>query len=640
MSPPGSNRLLVLGVDGLAPTTLDRFREEGILHTWDALHAAAARLSVIPTLPPLTAPGWMTIGSGAHPSTLGVTSILQPKRGAPPDQVANSFDRRGVAADYLWDDLAKAGECAIVVKYPGSWPPRTPGVVQVDGAGGYADITCRFDVVSSLLYSSDSRAVDLGAVQVVPGGYAEHWRIDSGVNAGTARVIPREALGWSGLAPGFTPAFEAVLPVSGRRGERSLLTVVAGLERPEGPPVLLVSRNKRIDGGTEQLRVREWSGWIHDTIGGTECCYRLKLLELDLEARTLRVYRSAGHARAGFTQPATLAAELEAAAGPVVEWTGTFDFMNGLIDLETQLEIYDQHTAWLERCLEYLTEHHPWRALFVQWHVVEYAHHIAGSALSVDHPHHKVRKDEFLGFLRETYRLGDRLVATARRLTGEPDTLAVVSDHGHALVHTLFFINALLLEEGLLSLDEHAAIDWTHTSAYGLYPGFIVLNSADRWAGGIVSAKDAPSILRRIVQLLRSVQDPRTGERPVSALIPRSEMDAWGQDGPHAPDLYFAMDEGYEVASRLILNGPLFRTTVPGEELTSGHGSFHPHSPAARTLALFEGPSFEPGSRGAHPVNMVDLAPTFAAILGCPPPRDSDGQPINLSRLGVARGQV
>jgi hypothetical protein len=37
---------------------------------------------------------------------------------------------------------------------------------------------------------------------------------------------------------------------------------------------------------------------------------------------------------------------------------------------------------------------------------------------------------------------------------------------------------------------------------------------------------------------------------------------------------------------------------------------------------------------------MVDLAPTFAALLGTRPPRNADGRPLDLAALGVAAEEV
>jgi hypothetical protein len=363
---------------------------EGVLPNCARLLDEAVYLDVTPTLPALTAPGWLTIASGAHPGTLCVNNILQPVPGAAPDQIRNGFDRRLSRGEYLWETLAARGLPAVVVKYPGSWPPRRdlPALVQVDGAGGYADITCRFEEVSSAVYlcGVDPPAHQADGCCTVPRGYDDHWRVDGSGGSGALPVAGRTALGWRGLPPELTPVFEAVLPVQrvGQR-RRALLHALAGIRG--GRPRLLLAWSKDHRDAVAELAPGDWSDWICQDGPRGRYAFRVKLLELDPARRRLRLYRSEGHRTGGFTVPEALADDLVAAAGPVSEWTGTFDYMNGLVDLDTQLEIYDRHTARLERVLGRLAAG-SWFGFFTHWHVIEYAHHIAGAALDRTHPRH------------------------------------------------------------------------------------------------------------------------------------------------------------------------------------------------------------------------------------------------------------
>lgn len=635
------SRLVVLGVDGLPPTVLHRFAEEGALPHCAALLRQSAELSVVPTLPALTAPGWMTIASGAHPGTLGVSNILMPATGPAPDTIRNGFDRSLTEVEYLWETLAAEGRPAIVLKYPGSWPARPlDGVVQIDGAGGYADITCRFEELPSVTYQCGLPVPDspVDGCCSVPRGYEEHWRIDSAGASGIHPLTPREPVNWTGLPAQWSPRFEAVLtarPVGQRQAV--VLHVLAGSRA--GQPVALIARTKSYSDAVAELPVGQWSGWVHERSVRGEFAVRYKLLELDPGRQALRLYRSEGHRLDGFTVPEHVAGELVRAAGPVVEWTGTFDYMSGLVDLDTQLEIYDQHTAWLERAIRMLADRYPWHGFFLHWHVVEYAHHIAGSALDGGHPRHAVHRERFLDFLRGTYRLLDRLVGTVGEIVGPADGLALVSDHGHDLVHSLFYLNDFLRERGWLAVtgpDDHPRIDWSRSQAYGLFPGLLLLNRADRWPQGTVPADKADALRTEITAALRGLRDPRTGDPVVTAVLDPAEMAAFGQFGLTAPDLFFTMDRGYEPATRLRPPGqPVFELTEPGTELTSGHGSFHPTSASARTLALLRHPTVRPGAQGRYPIPIVDLAPTFAALLGVRPPRQCDGRPINLAALGL-----
>jgi predicted AlkP superfamily phosphohydrolase/phosphomutase len=632
-------QLFLIGVDGLPPTTLDRFLAEGILPNIASLQAQSGRLSVIPTLPAVTSPGWMTIGTGAHPATHGVCNLLQPRPGASPDSMVNGFDRGLVDAEYLWDAMSAQGEPAIVVKYPGSWPARPGSFIQVDGAGGYADITCRFEAVPSVLYLC-GLPVPTAAAEgccAVPRGFDDHYRIDTSHQNGHVGVAAREVLGWRELPDG-KPWFETVLHVAPAGQQRQEVLYALAYEGPSGPR-LRVSRSKQDTEAIADIGVGEWSPWIRKVSERGPFSYRFKLTRLDGAARIMRLYRSAGHFETGFTVPAEIAPELVEHAGPVCEWTGTFDFMNGLIDLDTQIEVYDAHTSWMERIIRHLATTREWRGFFMHYHVIEYAHHVAGSCLDPAHPMHERNKEPFLAFLRATYRQLDRMVGTIMEVAGPEAAIVLASDHGHDTVHTLVHVNEFLREAGWIVADEHDGdlhIDWDQSVAYALFPGLLVINRKSRWNGGIVDEADADALAEEIAARLRGLVDPRTGRPVITGVFDRTEMQAFGSGGPNAPDLFFTMDRGYEPATRLRSgNASYFVLTEPGQELTSGHGSFHPASSSARTLAMIRHPDVEPGSAGRLPVAMVDLAPTFAALMGVRPPATADGRPIDFSAVGI-----
>lgn len=640
--PPGRPKIFLLGIDGLPPETFHRFVAEGRMPHFARLLERALVLDMIPTLPALTAPGWLSIASGACPSAIGVENLLLPTPGKAPDFIRNGFDSRQSRAEYLWETLDRHGLSAIVLKFPGSWPPRDGNFLQIDGAGGYADILCRFEDVSSGAYVTTASANVRGEANqmIFPVGYVEHWRTHTGPATGLYEVLDRQPVGWRGVPEGAEPVFETVLHVA--QPGRTSTHVIHGLAyRFRGQARLALSLDKDASPAAIHLGPGQWSHFVMAQ-GPNGCyAYRFKLLDLNLDHRQLHVYRTEGHRLEGFTRPAALAEELVREVGPMVEWAGTYDLMNGLVDLETQLEIYEQHTNWMARAIRYLGRTRPWQGFFTQWHLIEYAHHLMGASLHSDHPLHPVENvARDINFLGEVYGLADRLLEAVESVMDDCTLLMVASDHGHDLVHTIFYINHFLLRKGWLQTttrNDRPVVDWTGTAAYGLFPGCLYLNVEGRWPGGIVKARDADSLAERIAEALRSQVDPRTGRHPIKVVLNREELVAFGQTSSAAPDLFFCMDRGYEPASR-ILHGPNdhieFELTIPYRDATSGHGSFFPLSRSARTLALLAGPGIDPKSVDQYPVPVVDLAPTMAAFLGISHPKHCEGRPLRAVRFG------
>jgi predicted AlkP superfamily phosphohydrolase/phosphomutase len=636
-----ARRVFMLGLDGVPPETLARFVAEGALPRLQRLLSRATVVDMQPTLPALTAPGWMCMATGAHPTTLGIETILLPGQGDTPADILNGFDGSLVQAETLWECLERQGRRSIVFKYPGSWPPRPGTFTQVDGAGGYADITCRFEVVCSKAYTSEPvKAEQLGSEALFPSGYRDHWRIDTGAEHSRVHVIPRRAVGWRNLPAGYEARFEFALH---REYDRVPWLGVA-CATPLGPHLLLC-RSKDAATPLLDLVPGKFSGSLRQRGPRGDFSLRFKLLDLDLEARRLHLYRSEGHSLDGFTQPAALAAELVEKVGPPLEWTGTYDVMNGLIDLETQLEIYTDHTRWMANTIRALCRRQPdWAGFFMQWHVVEYAHHLIGASLHDDHPYHDpALAPQHLAFLRRTYQLVDELLAAVEDVADTNTLIAITSDHGHDLVHSVFYVNELLRKHGFLHVQEQGErtqIDWSRTSAYGLFPGFIYLNLQGRYRLGSLSPERAPEVLAQLCELLRGVVDPRTGRHAVVQVMGRSELAAHGNWGPRTADLFFAMDRGYEVATRVtaVDDGPFFEVTKPLEEVTSGHGSFHPASSSARTLAAFAGAGIREGALARAPGRIIDIAPTICQWLGLEPPRQADGGVLALTHVVEFQG--
>jgi predicted AlkP superfamily phosphohydrolase/phosphomutase len=624
--PGRCERVLMLGIDGLPPAQLDTFLRTDELPNFAKLLSNGTRFDAIPTLPALTSPGWPAIASGCLPSSLGVENILLPTPGQRPNDIRNGFDASLSKADFIWQMLADAGRSALVVKYPGSWPPRPGDFTQIDGAGGYADIKCRFEALSSTAYLSDDHGTDPSPA-MFPEGYRDHWRIDTGSAASLVKVRPRAPSDWQLELPAHDPVFEFTVPSHG--GARPLFALAC---RIGGAAKLVLATAKR-GKPLVILGAGDWSEWLPGSKAGESYKYRYKLIALSLEERRVHLYQSDGHLLSGYTKPPQLAQLLSDAVGPPIEWTGTFDLMNGLVDLATQLEIYRYHTEWLCRTLEWMATQRPWHGLFVHWHALEYAHHIVGVSLSRDHPLHDPRlAKRDVEFLREVYRLADRLLGTIWQIADETTGIVLASDHGHDLVHSLFFINHWLAAKGWLTLVG-GEIDWSRTTAYGLFPGCIHINDRNRWACGIVEADQVLEIAAAVRRDLMALTDPRTGKRVVTHALGRAELKQWGQSGARAPDVFACLDRGYECATRIVPSAAdvTFKLTEPYRDETSGHGSFYPDSASARTLAVFAGPGIPAGRRGDRAISVIDIAPTILALLGVPVPAQCNGRAIELN---------
>lgn len=123
---PFTEKLLILGIDGMDPKTTRRLVKEGRLPNIEKyIKRGSARedLTQIGCLPTITPPCWTSLATGAYPGTHGITCYW---RQSPDhlDAVVYNMDSRFCEAEQLWNVTAQAGKKTLVWHWPGSsWPP-------------------------------------------------------------------------------------------------------------------------------------------------------------------------------------------------------------------------------------------------------------------------------------------------------------------------------------------------------------------------------------------------------------------------------------------------------------------------------------------------------------------------------------
>jgi predicted AlkP superfamily phosphohydrolase/phosphomutase len=189
---------------------------------------------------------------------------------------------------------------------------------------------------------------------------------------------------------------------------------------------------------------------------------------------------------------------------------------------------------------------------------------------------------------------------------------------------SFYFANLLPAKAWIQGKIAADGIDWSRTVAFhrGKGEGNIYLNVIGRDRYGIVSKYDYERVRNDIIARLSSVVDPRTGERAVAAIHRREEL----FDGEHvtsAPDLVVEWNGfRYMPAENVSRSDEMFgnRTREYMNWPTSGS-----HRPEG--LLLVNGGRVRPGIV-TQPVDLIDLAPTWLAMLKCPLPHVMEGRPV------------
>lgn len=639
-----SRRVALVGLDSITPMMIDRFMAEGRMPHLQRLREQGRWSELTSTMPPTTPTAWTTIATGSWPSTHGIEGFAVHLPGEPLDKKHHSCSSEWVKSETLWQAAERAGKRTILLKYPVSWPP-TGGerVLQVDGAGGWGGLKCVWDLLHSGCWDTHAHAAS-HATQAA----GQEWitrdqdNLDEEVSNLLETSLPGEA--WAHLPPQSEPAWETKMTLRSR-GMREGCTLYLLAFHLHGAACLAIAANRDAPAPIV-LKNREWSDWLRLTLpteAGLRSGYlRLKVMEFDIVTQRLKLYQSQVHQETGFTQPASIAQELLEAAGPFAEWTEGYDRLQGWIDDETQLEIYEQHVEWMSRAAGYLLREHPWDLFMTQVHFVDMAYHLYWGAIDPGHPQYDPEKaPAYWELLGRVHELADQFVGAVVAAL-PPDTVVIVlGDHGHDLYHTTLQINHLLVEHGFLALYRDrrsgaARIDWSRTRAYGnSYRIFVNLEGRD--PGGIVRPDEYEATQEALIQMLYSVRDPQR-DRAVARLVIRgSDAQTLGLYGGGMGDVILATSPGYQIRSAINVPtdgwvGPrllpeklaVLTPTQLFRDFTGEHDTSLPFTRSIRSLLLLAGPGVRPGQRQV-PARMVDVAPTICHYLDIPLPAQCEG---------------
>jgi predicted AlkP superfamily phosphohydrolase/phosphomutase len=171
----------------------------------------------------------------------------------------------------------------------------------------------------------------------------------------------------------------------------------------------------------------------------------------------------------------------------------------------------------------------------------------------------------------------------------------------------------------MMNLD---VVDWKRTKAYRfpMYPPVegIMINVVGRQPEGCVQpGEEYESVRTRILEEVRDLKDPRTGEPVVLEAYRREEL-YHGERLETAPDLILVTQDYYKGGTSI----DELVSEVPLDVLSKLSGVHRMDG-----IIVAQGPHVR---RSTHieGAGIIDVAPTILYMLGMPIPSDMDGKPL------------
>jgi len=641
--PPGkfSQRLVVIGFDGLDPALTGRWIREGRLPNMKRLVDQGGLYPLATTQSPESPTAWASFATGVNPGKHNIYDFLVRDaatylpdlgmiRREPGRFLFNYFPyaRPKVASirggTSFWVTAGRAGVRSTVLTVPVTFPPEE--VPNGELLSGLPVPDIRGTMGTFYYFATDLNPGEEGNTEF--GGILKQLTFDHGV-ARAVVVGPPDP-----TARPRRTADDLTIPMAVRwsRGVSSATVEIAGQSLRLEPGV--TSRWIDLDFRVNFL-VR-----LH---GMTQ----LRLLRADTE---LHLYVSPINWKPDnpplpISSPSSFAGDLFERLGyfRTLGWAeATWPLNEGRIDEATFMD--DLYRAFDDRAQAILNriDSDDWDLLVGVIESTDRVQHMMWRFMDPEHPMYDAALAARYGdSIGAVYRRADQFVGELLEHVEPGTAVMIVSDHGFHSWRKAVNLNTWLVDQGYMVLlggasaekklddlfgggDFWENVDWAHTKAYAMGLGQIYLNLRGREGRGVVSpGAEAKQLANDITSRLLALEDPDDGTRIVRAVYQRDAI----YSGPYlenAPDLQIGMEDGYRVSWQTTLGGAPAGIVYPNMRKWSGdHGGFD-YTTTAGVLISNRALAIE--RQGA--ASILDIAPTVLRYFGVAAPSDIDGKPL------------
>ncbi len=596
-------KAIVVAWDGAVPAFVYEMLREGQLPNLAKLiEGGAFADDVKAVFPSKTAPGFASLMTGAPPRVTGISGNRVPRAPSSEFTILESFagfSEAPLHAEPIWSAALRAGKKSVVSHIPAFAGELSEQVVRFSG---YTLIAGRDGIV-------------------------------------TKRSIQSESLqAWKNLPASQLPPIEIVFSVAETRFYGLLIDDPADTQ--SGYDTLLIATEP----DAQQIKARLkpaaagngrelfWSNPVAVAASGNrEAKVYFRLFDLKPDGSDLFLYytrpvRDLAVPKAAITASMTARTFIGNGAS-ILYHQGAFGKTipnGGLGAAEARyLETVVMAQHQLMETNRWAIEQLPWDLFLAYTPFPDEAEHLWQGYLDPTLATYKPRlAAELRPLLRQVYRTCDDFLGLLLDKRPPNTLFALISDHGMQGISKRIALNRVLQENGLLVMDAYGKVDLTKTRV--IYPsvnnGYLLINSTER-KSGIVPPEERSVLVGRIRDLLRSIRD---GDRSVVKAVHDADVDgrALGIGGSLGGDLYIDLAPGYDFDPR-IGPGPVISEVEP----YGNHGA-NPEEASMRTLMVFNGPGIRAGRKLAH-VQIIDFAPTLAALLHLPQPKDAGGRVLS-----------
>ena len=664
-----TEKILVLGIDGLEPRLAKKYLDEGVMPNmkkFQELGSCREDLVLLGSMPTVTPPLWTTLATGTNPGTHGITCFF---RQDPEnlDCIMFNLNSAYCQSELMWDVFAEAGKKTLVWHWPGSsWPPTSDsenlsvvdGVQPITINAGIATVDTvkilsaseSFDKIEFLkneahlpegtgcIITDTSDAADAVSEEsdfkaALRTGKTLHNFVMSedecevntiGVTlADTVKSTLKPASGWA-KAPEDAKEFVVIVsdnllrkPALLLKNESGVYDTVAVYKSKKDTEPFVTIKNKEI-----QFAVIDEC--MKDTGEKIPVCRNYQVLEIgeNGEYVNMIIDLAIEDYRDDLFHPKALFKEVRENVGPVPTRSGLSGSKIDLVE-KTVIPAWTNYCEWQADALNYFMDNDRFEVIFSHIHNVDsMGHYFWHYAKHFD----SWGNDEarYQNAIRSVYKQTDDYIGRFLKYLDQGWSIIITSDHGlicsenHGIVlGEMAGVNVGVMEElgyTVMKKDENGnnikEIDWEKTKAVQVRGGHIYINVKGRDKYGIVDPADKYEVERQLISDLYNYREPKTGKRVVAVALRNKDAILLGMNGPECGDIIFLKEEGFNV--------------IHADSLSTQYGYA---DTSVSPIFLAAGPGIKKNFITDRIIRQVDVAPTVAVLGGVRIPDNCEGAP-------------
>ena len=621
-----SQKILILGFDGVDPHLLETFIRQGKLPAFAKLWQEGDFKPLGTSIPPQSPVAWSNFITGTDPGGHAIFDFIHrdPQQYLPTFSASKTEEakrtlnlgnlvlplsggevtllRQGKA---FWQYLEEYDIPATVFKIPSNYPPAPSKQRTISGMGT-PDILGTYGIFNFYTTTAAEVQKDIGG-----GRIHNVYIIGNQVEA---------------KLPG---------PINSFKKDRPETFVNFKVYIDPVHPVVKIS----LPGEEFILQEGEWSGWKRvefpliptQSVSGI-CMFYLKQVRPDFKLYVSPVNIDPANPALPITTPSSYSKELAEKFGPFFTKglpADTSALDSDILDEKEFLTQDDFILAERNAMFDYELDRFESGVLFYYVSSTDQRQHMFWRLIDKKHPSYEAKlAKEFGSAIEKIYTEVDKILAKALAKIDKNTTLIVMSDHGFCPFRYSFNLNTWLKESGYLSLinewkqgqeDLFLNVDWHRTKAYAVGLNGLYLNLKGREAEGIVTEREKEALMREIAHKLESYIDPTTGKRPILRAYVTKDV----YHGPYthkAPEIIIGYNHGFRVSWTSPLGGIPKKIVEPNTEKWSGD---HCMDPSVIPGILMTNRPIKHSSP-----HLYDLTASILKTYGIPIPPTMRGKPI------------